>query len=287
MSKGVVIFAHNSRQVDYIKLSLLSGKLAKTNLQVPVSLITDKSTLSWAKECQIYATIQETFEHIIVEETDENYNYRILHDGEFKDKVPFKNSLRSRIWYLTPYDRTLLIDSDFLIFSKNLANYWDVDADFMISNSIRDIHAEDRMMHFDRYISEVGTKLLWATTIMFTKNEYTRSLFDFVEHVRENYTRFAEIYRFDDRVYRNDIAFSLADHILSGFFGSSGYSLPPVLSTIDKDVLHDVTDTGRLNFLLYQQSNEGCLLTSVKDLDIHVMNKQSLIRNFDKLMCLT
>lgn len=284
MSKGVVLFAHNSRQVDYLKLSLIAGKLAKKNLQVPVSLITDESTVSWARESKIYDKLRDTFDNVITEEIEQQCSYRILHDGENRDKVPFKNSLRSQVWNLTPYDRTLLIDSDFLIFSDNLSKYWDVQEDFMISSSILDIHSEDRMMHFDRYISEVGTKLSWATTIMFTKNEYTRSLFNFVSHIKENYTKYAEIYRFDDRIYRNDIAFSLAKHILSGFFDSAGYALPPVFSTIDKDILIDVDNNGILKFLIKQQVRGDYVATSVRDLDIHIMNKQSLIRNFDKLM---
>ena len=39
MKKGILIFAHNSRDVDYALMSLVSAKFAKENLQVPVSLV--------------------------------------------------------------------------------------------------------------------------------------------------------------------------------------------------------------------------------------------------------
>lgn len=282
MSRGIILFAFNSRQLDYVKLALISGRLATKKLQVPVSLITDESTLEWSRKSGIYDLLTDTFENIIIDESTHVENYRVLHDGDIKDKIPFKNSSRSKAWALTPYDRTLLIDSDFLIFSDTLSNYWNVDEDFIISESIQDLHVNDRMKHHDRYISDVGVKLLWATTIMFTKNQNTKIVFDFVDHIRENYDRYGEIYRFDARIYRNDISFSLASHILSGFIEDYSYFLPPVLSTIDKDILFDVSNTGILKFLIDQGSSY--MAASVAGTDIHVMNKQSIVRNFDKFM---
>lgn len=282
MSNGVLLFAHNSRQIDYIKLSLIAGALAKKNLKVPVSLVTDKHTLAWAESSKIYDTVTEVFENVIIYEPEDDLNHRILHDGNSKEKIPFKNSSRAKAWNLTPYDRTLLIDSDYLIFSKNLSNYWNVETDFLIGPSIKDLNYVDRMQHCDRYVSDVGIKLLWATTIMFTKNQNSKIIFDFVDHIRTNYIRYSEIYRFDSRVYRNDIAFSVALHTLSGFISNRDYSLPPVLSTIDRDYLFDIKNQ-KLQFLI-EESMGKYLITSVSDTDIHVMNKQSIIRNYEKLM---
>ena len=50
MDKGIVIFAHNSRSLDYSKLALVAGGLAKKHLGYPVSLITDKSTVDYMEE---------------------------------------------------------------------------------------------------------------------------------------------------------------------------------------------------------------------------------------------
>lgn len=284
MSKGVILFAYNSRQLDYIKMAVLSGKLAKKHLGVPVSLITNKSTLSWAKKSEIYRELQKTFENVIIDEVDDTDNYRLLYDGEVKDKVPFNNKSRCRAWHLTPYERTLLIDSDFLIFSNQLSNFWNIDQDFLIAQEINDINDTNRMGHYDRYISDVGIKLLWATTIMFTKNQNTKMIFDFVGHIYENYQMYSEIYRYDGRIYRNDIAFSLANHVLGGFVESKEYFLPPVLSTIDRDILFNVTELGKIVFLIHQGTTKKYITTSVDSTDIHIMNKQSIIRNFDKLM---
>lgn len=284
MSKGVVLFAYNNPQLDYVKLSILAGKLANKYLKVPVSLITDSSTLAWAKESKVYNLLKDTFENIVIDELENVNNYRILHDGTTQDKIPFKNNSRFRIWDLTPYDRTLLIDSDYLVFSDTLSQYWNIDQDFLISPAIKDIHVKDRMAHNDRYISDVGIRMKWATTIMFTKNENSKVIFDHVKNIYKNYTQYAEIYRYDSRIYRNDIAFSIACHTAAGFVSDQNYFLPPVLSTIDKDILYDVRDDSRLIFLIDKMQSTGYLPVSTKNLDIHVMNKQSIIRNYDSIM---
>ena len=53
MKRGVVIFAHNNRDTDYALMAVIAGGLAKKHLNLPVSLITDKTTVSWMKESKI------------------------------------------------------------------------------------------------------------------------------------------------------------------------------------------------------------------------------------------
>ena len=50
MTQGIILYAHNNRTVDYALMAVIAGGLAKKNLQVPVSLITDESTIAWMKE---------------------------------------------------------------------------------------------------------------------------------------------------------------------------------------------------------------------------------------------
>ena len=65
MKKGILIFAHNSRDIDYALMSLISAKFAKKNLQVPVSLVVDKFTVEWMQTSDIYNLSQEIFDKII------------------------------------------------------------------------------------------------------------------------------------------------------------------------------------------------------------------------------
>jgi hypothetical protein len=284
MTRGILIFAHNNRDVDYALMSIVSGHLAGKYLQVPVSLITDKFTIQWMKQSKIYQKAKSVFDKIIEIEKPVTDNQRNLHDGVENKLVPFINSNRYSAYELTPYDRTLLIDSDFLIFSNTLENYWDVDSDILISSAINDIYDQKRLGYHDRYISDTGIHLYWATTVMFSKSEYSKTFFNLVDQIRENYQYYSDLFRFDSRQYRNDIAFSIAKHILDGYETDITSSLPPVLSMLDKDVLLDVSTSGKLTMLVSPNLDSNYIAASVNNVDIHVMNKQSLIRQSDKLL---
>ena len=283
MTQGVLLYAHNNRAVDYALMAVISGGLAKKNLGVPVSVITDDSTVAWMKESKIYNKAEQLFDHIIVTDQPQTNNSRRLYDGETDSVIPFVNSNRCSAWNLTPYDRTLLIDSDFLIFSKRLGEYWNTDTDLMIAESAEDIYDNTRLGYHDRYVSDVGIKLYWATTVMFTKNKNTELFFNLVNHIKDNYRYFADVYRFDSRQYRNDISFSVAKHIIDGFEESHLGRLPPVLTLQDRDILHSV-DADKLTVLISSKFDSNYCAASFSNIDIHVMNKQSMIRNSDRLL---
>ena len=283
MTQGIILYAHNNRTVDYALMAVIAGGLAKKNLQVPVSLITDASTIAWMKESNIFNQAEGLFDHIITVERPATDNQRRLHDGQTGQMIPFINTNRNTAWELTPYDRTLLIDSDFFILSNSLGEYWDVDADVMLGNAINDIYDDSRVGYLDRHVSDTGVKMYWATTVMFSKNANAKLFFDTVNYVKENYSQFADVFRFDSRQFRNDIAFSVAKHILDGYQQYDALSLPPVLSSLDKDILHGVNGN-TLTFLVdYKLINSYCA-ASISNIDIHIMNKQSVIRNKQALL---
>lgn len=281
MSRGVILFAHNNRQVDYARMSILAARLAKKNLGVGASLITDPSTMDWMKESAVLDAASKTFEKIIITQRPSENNMKNYRDGRNRTPAPFSNGNRFSAYHHTPYDRTLLIDSDYLILSDRLNEYWDVDGDLMISSGYNDIIGAERTGYLDTHISETGIGMLWATTVMFSKTPRTEMFFGLVEHVKQNYRMFSDVFRFDPRLFRNDIAFSIAKHILDGYQPSDGYALPEVFSVNDGDELCDVTN-GRLKFLLSRIGSP--VLATVANRDVHVMNKFSIMRNYDKLM---
>jgi hypothetical protein len=285
MNKGIVILAHNNRKVDYSKMALISARFAGKNLNAPVSLITDIDTINWMKQDNTWNEAQSIFDKIITVERPADKNQRILYDGMDHDCVPFLNSNRSSIWQHTPYERTLLIDSDFIVCSDKLNHYWDVDEDILISDGLNDIQG-DRVGILDQRVSETGIHLYWATTVMFTKNKNSKIFFDLVDFVRENYKYYADLFRHRSDQYRNDISFSVAKHILDGF-EKSQISLPSIFTIQDKDVLEKINDDGRMIFSIKSKlDTESFYLASIKDQDVHIMNKQSIIRHYERLMTL-
>ena len=282
MTKGILLFAHNSPEVDYGLMAIISGGLAKKKLQVPVSLVTDQYTVAWMKESSMWEKAVSLFDKIIEVEKPITNNKRTLQDGLQSSMVPFVNSNRCSVWDLTPYERTLLIDSDYLIFSDSLNEYWDVDASLLMGQSMNDI-VGDRGTILDRKVSDTGIHLYWATTVMFTKNAESKFFFDLVEYVKDNYRYYADLFRFNPKQYRNDIAFSIAKHIMNGYETDLVYTLPPIFTVFGVDMLESVVDN-KLTFLVNPVNGGEFFAASTKDVDVHIINKQSIIRNKDSLL---
>ena len=283
MKQGILIYAHNNRTVNYALMAIIAGGLAKKHLGQPASLVTDQATVDWMIESNIHDRACTVFENIFVVPRPETNNSRGLYDGTERSVVQFTNTNRYSAYDITPYQRTLLIDADFLVFSNRLTEFWNIDTDIMIGESINDIYDNQRLGYHDRYVSDVGIKLYWATTVMFTKNDNSKIFFDLVRHILDNYQYYADTYRFDSKQYRNDIAFSIAKHILDGFEQSLIGCLPPVLTMLDRDILQSVNGD-KLTVLVSPKLDSNYCAAALRGIDIHVMNKQSIIRNSDQLL---
>jgi len=279
MNKGAVLIVHDNGTVDYSALTILAAKLVKKHLKVPVSIITDKHTLENLKKKT--DSLEFLCDKIILIESPMTNNKRVIFHGDNYKSMSFMNQTRSSIWELTPYERTLLIDVDYLIFSDTLSMYWESPEDFLIAGSASEV-LNKRLGILDKRISDTGPHMYWATTVMFTKNTRTKILFDLIEYIKENYLYFSEIYKFDTRTFRNDIAFSLAKHIIDGFISPSGQCLPSVLTMFDKDLLLDIKKKS-LKFMIHDW-NDGDILIDISDRDIHFINKQTILDNYSSLM---
>jgi hypothetical protein len=283
MNTGGLIFAYNSRDVDYAVTAIIAGGLAKKHLNIPFSLITDESTIEWMKESKVWDKANEVFENFILTDRPANYNSRLLNDGTHSSVVPFINSGRSMAFDLSPYDKTLLIDSDYLVFSNKLSKYLELDHSIMIGSAMNDIQGE-RIGFLDKTVSDVGVHLLWATTVIFTKDAESKLFFNLVKHIEKNYQLFSDLYRYSPKQYRNDIAFSVAKHIIDGFETVLDDALPPILTVHDKDMLVGVSQD-KLTFLITDiNAPDKFVACTVAGQDTHIMNKQSIIRHKNNLL---
>jgi hypothetical protein len=71
---------------------------------------------------------------------------------------------------------------------------------------------------------------------------------------------------------------------MHGFETEFAYTLPPILTVFDKDILHSV-EKDRLTFLVSQPNDVASFwAASTRGADVHIMNKQSIIRNADCLL---
>jgi hypothetical protein len=277
-TKGVLVFAKNNDKIDYVKQSYYLAKRIKQYLNVPVSIVTD------AKLYVAEAFDDGTFDQVIPVKYVKSINPRTFKDGtmtEYRDS--FKNFQRSKAYEYSPYDETLLMDSDIIICNDRLKNVFTSEEDFLIYKDSVDLATFRDQSEFE-YISEASIDFYWATMIFFRKTEENKIFFELVEHVEENYEHYVKVYQLRSKMFRNDFAFSIAIHIMNGFQkGSFAGKMPGKLyHTLDKDILHSINDQTLL-FLIEKEKYLGeYTLMKTDSLNVHVMNKFSLMRQVDK-----
>lgn len=274
MTKGVVLFAHNNSQIDYIKLAINSAKRIHSFLELPVSLITDSSSIENCDGLDI-------FENIITTHLDENSNTKYFYDGIDKSvNLSWNNLSRSTCYDLSPYDETLVLDVDYVINSATLKNCGNQTQDFLIYRKSLDFASWRNTTEF-QFISDYSIPFYWATAFWFRKTASTQAFFRLVMHVKENWSYYKVLYQLHSTNFRNDYAFSIAIHMMNGFkSGDFAADLPGTMFyTLDTDILLKHKDT-QFQFLLQNNSAAaGYLPALVSDVDIHVMNKYSLLRS--------
>ena len=279
MKRGLLTYAHNNEKTNYLLMALGSAKLAKDNLGYPVSLVTDSKSLESLTNTKYQTLLDQVFESIVLTDDVVATNKRkSLVTGE---QTSFLNLNRDSAYDLTPYDQTLLFDSDFLIFTKELNRYWDVDQSFLISSAVDFFDPEVKGI-LDYRVSPTSLDLKWATTIFFKKDAESKAIFDLVKFIKNNYFYFGSIYKFDTKQFRNDIAFTVALHIIDGFKKNVKYELPPIKTIHEAVIVQEFNKNSLLKFLL--PKTDKIYPIKIKDTDLHFMNKQFLIDNIDTIL---
>lgn len=280
MTKGVLLFARNNSQVDYVKQAYSLAFRISKYLSLPTTLVTDN--LDYLKSA--YPDYESVFDSVITLDYTNNYTLKRYHDGTLAQKrLEFKNDTRPLAYDLSPYDETLLLDTDIVIADKNFLQCFDQSKDFLIYKDAYDL-AQFRNYKEFKYISDTSVDFYWATCIFFRKTSENKIFFDLVQHVQENWPHYNSIFQINSNVYRNDHAFSLAIHIMNGYqSGDFAGKMPGKLFyTTDKDELVELNDDKFL-FLIEKENHIGeYTAIKFKRNTVHVMNKFSLNRIIDK-----
>ena len=269
MTRGALLFAQNNSEIDYVEMAIYAASKIKQHLGVPVSLVTDSNR----------AGLDLHFDHII-ETTATSPYVKSFRDGADKTvKLEWKNTSRADSFDLSPYNETLVIDTDYIINSSNLSYCWNQPNDFLIYQKSYDLaHWRDKQ-EFD-LVSDHSIPFYWATTFWFRKTEMTKIFFDLIKEIRTNWVYYKLAYQIHSTNFRNDHAFSIAIHMLNGFGpGFFAQQLPgKMFYTLDSDLLLSHSNDS-MHFLVEKQDSSAEYISlKTKGLDVHVMNKYSLMR---------
>jgi hypothetical protein len=271
MTKGVLLFALNNSEINYIKLAQDAAIRIQHFLKVPVSLITDADSAKTIVN-------RTVFDNIIIVE-NENYHIKRFHDGEQTAKAHWKNSHRNSSFDLSPYDETLVIDVDFVVNSEILSYCWNQPHDFLIYKNAFDLGQRQDVSEFTN-ISDYSIPFYWATVFFFRKTPEVEQMFSLVAHVKQNWQYYKFLFQIRSASFRNDYAFSIAIHIMNGYtIGDFAKHLPgKMFYILDRDIFLKRKNND-FYFLVEKEHVFGEYLPlKISNVDVHVMNKYSLSR---------
>jgi len=243
MTTGALIFARNNEQIDYESMACWSARNIERHLGIPTHIVTDDSR------------------------TDSGSRH-------FEDvgTSTWHNTNRMDAYRLSPWDRTLVLDADYVVATNQLRSILDCNADFLAHRWAYDVTGCNDFQGLN-YFGGVNMPMWWATVMVFNKCKQAELIFDTMAMIRDNWSHYKNIYKNTARTYRNDHALSIALLITNGHtLNHAGIpwhlaSLTPEhrLTQLDKDSYRvDFVDTqGRSRWIDLHQ-------------DFHAMGKKHL-----------
>ena len=173
---GIVLYAHNTKDTDYLKLANLASLLIRKHMpDYPIVLITDTTSAP---------VVQSYYDKVILCPLPDS-NYRKLRTSP--SMVRWHNLSRINAFSLSPFEKTLVLDVDYLIFNNELEHIFESNPDIACFYNNVDItnnnaFINDTVIHWTNKIPQY-----WATGLYFRKNKHTHRLFNLVKHIIDNY----------------------------------------------------------------------------------------------------
>jgi len=243
MTTGVLIFARNNEQIDYEAMARWSAQNIERHLGIPT--------------------------HIVTDDTAPSTNARHFTDV---GSVTWHNLNRMDAYRLTPWDRTLVLDADYVVATNQLTSLLQADQDFLAHRWAYDVTGCNNFEGLNSFGNN-RMPMWWATVMMFRKSRQAELIFDSMQMIRDNWTHYRNLYKNTNATYRNDHALSIALGIVNGHTLAHP-GIPWHLASLTPD--HKLTqleqDQYRVDFVNGENKARWITLTQ----DFHAMGKQQL-----------
>lgn len=243
-SNGCIIFAYNTDKINYFNQAEEAANRVVKYLNLPVTIITNQK--------------QESKHNVIITETPpKNYKQRNI----------WYNRSRTGAFDITPYSKTLVIDSDYFLCTSNLLPHIQSQKSFLISSEVYNPKKAQKVIH---YLGKTRIPMLWATIMIFDRSNETKCLFELAKNVEKHYQYYSQLYGFNYGSIRNDYIFSIACHLMGGY-GINSYALKnyPLINCDSEIVYEKFTD----NKLIYKYIKDKVYGNRLQNIDLHLMNK--------------
>lgn len=287
--RGILLIAYNNGKIAYEKLAAIAATCVKLHMKNNhVTLLTDYPTLKAFEQVYNQHQIVEIFDHIVVEDIEHERNTRTHRDSPWVEfSTQFNNKNKHSIFEKSPYNKTLMIDVDYLIGNDTLDAVFDTDTEVaMYKHAISVRNYEPRI--WEQKLHPDGIDMWWSTAVYWRSDSETAKLFfDLWAHVKENYSYYKWLYKFPGSLFRTDYAVSIAAHILNGHTtGNLIHELPGKVMRFSEQI-DDIIEFTSMSDILFLCPDPKELwkniASRIKNENVHVMNKMAILRHYDTI----
>lgn len=281
MSRGFLMFAHDSGPFSYGSMALANCSLIRKNCPgSAVALVTDDRTIADLRD--IHGKLVHMFDHVIIDDVDKQLPLRRFSDTRYRsEEVPYVNTNRSSALDLTPFDETILLDVDYLMLDGTMDMAWGSKEDLMCNHRLLNLHHQSSIERFH----DMGIITYWATAMYFRRTDRVRTLFDHMRFVKENYDFYMDVYGFNHGSYfRNDFALSISLHEMNGFVEEDTVASLPIDYILVGDQYDDIHHYDDGSLLITSEGQQDELIPHKVSRNLHVMNKKALLRHCDRII---
>ena len=127
MNKGVLYLAFNNDKVDYIAQAVWNAHRVRRHLGVGCSLVTDAASKP---------NDTSMFDNVFIVQSASGGTRKYDHMNA-DSSAEWKNIGRCNAYELTPYEQTLILDTDYMVNSNQLSMLFDVDYDFLCHREVQ------------------------------------------------------------------------------------------------------------------------------------------------------
>lgn len=257
MTAGALIFAFNNEQTDYVSMARWCAKNIHRHLGISTAIVTDQSFETKAHERLVHCN-----------SVGNNGRYF----ADYGTNVTWHNESRTDAYSLSPWDRTLVLDSDYVVASDQLKVLLKIEQDFVVHRWAYDVTGQN---NFDglNYFGEHRMPMWWATVMMFRRSTQAQLIFDCMNMIKRNWDHYKHLYKSNTSMYRNDHALSIALGIVNGHTMNHPRIPWPLASLTPEHNLSQIsTDRYRVDYITADNKKRWIELEQ----DFHAMGKRHL-----------
>jgi hypothetical protein len=266
--KGILIYAFNNESINYFRQAVWCADRITRYLNLPVTIVTDEFSIGNTKHT-----------HNIIISRAESGGHRVFNPGTNSNSDTWYNGNRFQSYNLSPYDQTIVLDSDYVVCSDQLLTLFDTSVEITAMKHVYDVTNRDQFSPYVSISDSRGLHHYWATVLYFRKGQVAQDFFDILTMIKQNYLHYANLYSFRTAPFRNDFAVSIALNTIYGHIPDAIPTIPWSMANVFSDV--ELSTVDQKTFDLFYNVDDKPRTVRMTGQDFHFMNKRSLAKIYE------